>query len=124
MEVSSTLILEVQTMENTLVNLKITTIQPQHSLNAINALDFERDLTIALSHDYCSTLLVDLEQVESIDSAGLMALVSGVKLAQCLGKRLRLCSVSPQLKIIFEITQLDKIFEMNDRYNEYLQVFK
>jgi hypothetical protein len=28
------------------------------------------------------------------------------------------------LKIIFEITQLDKIFEMNDRYNEYLQVFK
>ncbi|GAA6618551.1 STAS domain-containing protein [Scytonema sp. NUACC26] len=111
-------------MENTLVNLTITTTQPQHSLNAIDALDFERELTIALSHDYCSTLLVDLEQVESIDSAGLMALVSGVKLAQRLGKCLRICSVSPQLKIIFEMTQLPRVFEMNGRYNEYLQAVK
>jgi anti-sigma B factor antagonist len=56
---------------------------------------------------------VDLEQVESLDSAGLMALVSGVKLAQRLGLSLSLSSVSPTLKIIFELTQLDKVFEIN-----------
>lgn len=101
-------------MENILVNPNITVIQPQRSLNAVNALEFEREMIIAVAQNYCSTLLVDLERVESIDSAGLMALVSGLKLAQCLGKRLSLCSVSPEVKIIFEVTQLDKVFEISE----------
>jgi len=41
-----------------------------------------------------------------------MALVSALKLAQKLGRRFSLCSVSPSLKIIFELTQVDKVFEI------------
>jgi anti-anti-sigma factor len=91
---------------------KIAVFRPQGSLNAVNALEFERDLTTALSQNENKVLLVDLEEVESLDSAGLMALVSALKLAHSLGKRLSLCSLSPSLRIIFELTQLDAVFEI------------
>jgi len=93
---------------------KITVVSPSGCVNAANALEFERDLTKALTEDHKTIMLVDLEQVESLDSAGLMALVSGLKLAQNLGKRFSLCSVSPSLKIIFELTQLERVFEIFD----------
>ncbi|WP_193197858.1 STAS domain-containing protein [Nostoc sp. MG11] len=91
---------------------KIAVIRPQGCLNAANALEFERDLTTALAQDNMSILVVDLAAVESLDSAGLMALVSALKLAGSLGKSFRLCSVSPAIKIIFEMTQLDRVFEI------------
>ncbi len=91
---------------------KTTVIRPQGILNAANALELERDLTTALTQDNTSILLVDLAAVESLDSAGLMALVSALKLAQSLGKSLQLDSVSPSVRMIFELTQLDGIFEI------------
>jgi anti-anti-sigma factor len=91
---------------------KTTVVRPQGSLNAANANEFQRELTTAVRSSGNSSLLVDLEQVESIDSAGLMALVSALKLAQLLDQRFSLCSVSPSLRIIFELTQLDCVFEI------------
>ncbi len=93
---------------------KVAVIRPQGKINAANALEFERDLTTALTPNDVSILLVDLAAVESLDSAGLMALVSALKLAQNLGRSLKLCSVSPAIKIIFELTQLDGVFEFED----------
>lgn len=99
-------------MQAVVNNPKITVIRPQGSLNAANALEFERDLTTALAQNRSSSLVVDLEQVEALDSAGLLALVSALKLAQSLGRRFSLCSVSPSIRIIFELTQLDRVFEI------------
>ena len=102
----------VRLMEALLNCPKITVIRPQGFVNAANALEFERDLTTALTQDDISILLVDLAAVESLDSARLMALVSALKLAQSLGRSFRLCSVSPSIRIIFELTQLDGVFEI------------
>ncbi|AFY33354.1 STAS domain-containing protein [Calothrix sp. PCC 7507] len=99
-------------MQLALKSPKITVIRPHGCLNAANALEFERDLTTALAQDDTSILQVDLAAVESLDSAALMALVSTLKLAGKLGRSLRLCSVSPALRIIFELTQLDEVFEI------------
>jgi anti-sigma B factor antagonist len=99
-------------MQAVLESPKITVIRPQGTLNATNALELERDLTTALTQDDTSILLVDLAAVESLDSAGLMALVSALKLAQSLGRSLQLDSVSPSIQMIFELTQLDGIFEI------------
>ena len=99
-------------MQSVLESPKITVIRPQSSLNAANAWEFEQDLTRVLTQDDISILVVDLVAVESIDSAGLMALVSALKLAQSLGRRFSLCAVSPSIKIIFELTKLDEVFEI------------
>ncbi|MBD2430381.1 anti-sigma factor antagonist [Fischerella thermalis CCMEE 5268] len=99
-------------MQAVLKNPTITVIRPQGSLNAANALEFQQDLTKALAQNTSSRLLVDLEQVEALDSAGLMALVSALKFAQDLGRQFSLCSVSPSIRIVFELTQLDKVFDI------------
>ncbi|MBD2202959.1 STAS domain-containing protein [Calothrix sp. FACHB-1219] len=99
-------------MQAVLTCPQITVIRPQGCLNATNALEFERELTTALAKDDTSTLVVDLAKVESLDSAGLMALVSALRLAGTLGRSLRLTSVSASIRIIFELTQLDQVFEI------------
>ncbi|MBV8887608.1 MAG: STAS domain-containing protein [Chroococcidiopsidaceae cyanobacterium CP_BM_RX_35] len=89
------------------------------SLNAANASEFQHQVTTAVQKEWRKTLLVDMEQVESLDSAGLMALVYGLRLAQALNLRFGLCAVSPSIRIIFELTQLDRVFEMFENQDAF-----
>ncbi len=91
---------------------KIRIIRPQGYVNATNAYELEQDLTSALIQDDIALVLVDLALVESLDSCGLMVLVSALKLAGRLGRTFRLVSISPSVKIILELTQLDQVFEV------------
>lgn len=98
-------------MSTTIAYPKVTVICPHGAINAANAGEFQQRMVKAVAHDDAN-VLVSLEQVESLDSAGLMALVSSLKLAQSLGRRFSLCNVSPSIRIIFELTQLDRVFEI------------
>lgn len=93
---------------------KMTVIRPCGPFNASNAAEFQRNITKVVKQAGYSSVLVDLALVESIDSAGLMALIQSLRLAQSLGKRFSICSVSPSIQIIFELTQLDRVFEIFD----------
>ena len=99
-------------MQAVLSHPKVLIINPQGNLNAAIVLEFERNVIAALEQQDVQALIVNLKAVESLDSAGLMALVSVLKISQAQEKRFHLCSVSPSLRIIFELTQLDKVFEM------------
>lgn len=90
----------------------ITVIRLHGSCNAANAIEFQRQMKIAVTQERHTSILVDLEQVESLDSAGLMALVYAQRLAQVLERRFSLCSVPAPIQIIFELTQLDQVFEI------------
>ncbi len=57
-------------------------------------------------------LLIDLKDVRFIDSSGLGALVSGFKNATTYQGDLRLCSLQPQVKSMFELTRLHRVFEI------------
>lgn len=93
----------------------VTVVRLEGHLNASNAEHVRQQLTSAVSARTAPRVLVDMENMESLDSAGLMALVSALKLAQRLGIQFALCAVSPAIRIIFELTQLDRVFEMTDR---------
>ncbi len=99
-------------MQNVLVRPQTTVAQPLGSLNASHVVRFQdqlHEVVVATNH---ARLLVDMGQVEAIDSAGLMALVHALHTAQRLNKRLTLCSVSRSVRMIFELTQLDRVFEI------------
>lgn len=64
-------------------------------------------------------VLVDLGAVTFIDSAGLMALVSGLKQAKKMGRRFSICSVSPGIRMILELSQLDRVFEIFDNVDSF-----
>jgi anti-sigma B factor antagonist len=57
-------------------------------------------------------LLVDLKNVRFIDSSGLGALVSGFKNATVKQGVLKLSSLQPQVKSMFELTRLHRVFEI------------
>ena len=57
-------------------------------------------------------ILVDLEQVTFMDSSGLGALVIALKTVRTAGGRLFLCSINDQVKMLFELTSMNHVFEV------------
>ncbi len=99
-------------MQSTISRPQTETLQLRGHLNAANASELQNQLQTAVSKSANSILLIDMAQVESLDSAGLMALVSALSLAKTLDRQLSLCGVSASVRIIFELTQLDRAFKM------------
>jgi anti-sigma B factor antagonist len=101
-------------MRSKLMKTELATLRPIGYVTAANVNDFHEKLTNTVSSDKHSMFLVDMHQVEFLDSAGLMALVTARRHAQTMGKRFSICSLAPSVRIIFELTQLDKVFEIFD----------
>ncbi len=57
-------------------------------------------------------LVVDLSNLDYIDSAGLGVLVSTLKGVRAKGGDLRLCGVKDPVKMIFDLTRLSKVFKI------------
>ncbi|MGP1374580.1 MAG: STAS domain-containing protein [Almyronema sp.] len=92
-------------------DLSMVVVQPSGVLNAANAAAFQDQLVKALSTS-ATGLIVDMSSVDFLDSAGLAALVVALRTARRNGKQLSLCAVPPSIKIVFELTQLDRAFEV------------
>jgi anti-sigma B factor antagonist len=99
-------------MQTMFVKPQITVFHANGYVNAANAGGFQRELATAVAAPDVSIFLLDMKQIEYIDSAGLMTVVSALNLAQSLGRRFIICSVSPAVRMIFELTQLDRVFEI------------
>jgi anti-sigma B factor antagonist len=97
-------------MNSTSFATKKVILEPKESITAANANDFEVMLIQALHQSGYSGYLVDMHKVKFLDNAGLMALVSAFRLAKSLGKQLSLCSITPTVQIVFDLTRLDSIF--------------
>jgi anti-anti-sigma factor len=107
-------------MSTTLVEkfkTEIVTIEPQGSVNALNAEEFKKELNSQVANH--PLVLLDLHKIDFLDSAGLVAIVSSHRLAKSLGKTLAICSVSPQVKIVFELTQLDVVLDIFETREQF-----
>lgn len=106
-------------MVSAILDAKMTVIEPSGHVNAANASEFQRQLAAAVS-SAAHPVLVDMHRVKSLDSAGLMVLVSAVRLAQQQRRRLSLCAIAPSIQMIFELTQLDAAFEIFDSRDAFV----
>jgi anti-anti-sigma factor len=109
-------------MQSVLVRPQAAVIQPLGSLNAATVVKFQHQLNAAVLSEQNAGLLVDMGQVESMDSAGLMALVAAKNMAQRLNKRIGLCSVPHQVRMILELTQLDRVFEIFEEQTAFYEI--
>lgn len=101
-------------MISILVPNMITTIEPQGNVSAANASELQSQLNNLVMSEEKSILLVDMKRVEFMDSAGLMVLVEAMCQARDRGLRFILCSLNESVRMIFELTQLDRVFEIFD----------
>lgn len=66
------------------------------------------------------TVVLDLGNVEFLDSSGLSALVSGLRAMHARGGELVLASVPERVRTVLEVTRLLKVFELSESAEEFL----
>jgi anti-sigma B factor antagonist len=111
-------------MEN-MMNLKVTprTLSGGTNTNDVQALDLEGEVDVYTApvlrqaimdqvEGGVKHLLINLARVEYLDSTGLGILIGGVKRLKEQGGSLRLVGPSARIQRIFEITGLNKIFDV------------
>ncbi|MDJ0727234.1 MAG: STAS domain-containing protein [Prochloraceae cyanobacterium] len=106
-------------MANRLLLARIATVKPKGHLSAANTKALEEQLIKAIKSPENSIILVDMSQVNFIDSAALMVLVKVFRQAQSMNKRFSLCSVAPSVSIIFELCQLNNVFEIFETFQVF-----
>jgi len=68
-------------------------------------------------------LVVDLKEVRFIDSSGLGVLVSGFKNASTHQGSIKLCCLQTQVKSMFELTRLQRVFDIYQTIDEALESY-
>lgn len=96
------------------------TLCPKTALTAANAAEFSELLTEAIQTDGVNKILINLKEVSLVDSAAVVALVKGTRLAKSLDKELGLCFVSLQVKMVLELTQLDRFVDIYEDEVDFL----
>jgi anti-sigma B factor antagonist len=86
-------------------------LTPNEEISAKNAPQ-AKEQVLGLVDEGQHLLLVDLEHTEFLDSSALGVLVAAVKAARQVGGSVRLCGLSPNLRQIFELTRLVRLFEI------------
>lgn len=96
------------------LNSPVTVVCPAGVLNAQSAASFQQQLASAMSVEQTSELIVDMSQVESMDNAGLVSLMSALNAAKPYYDRLSIRSAPPSIRIVLELTQIDRLFAIVD----------
>lgn len=86
-------------------------VQPQGGLDKHNGVALQQALC-ELCPKRFSYWVIDLSHVDFINSAGLAALVTALNLAQAQACRFAIHNPHPSVKLVFEITRLDELFEV------------
>lgn len=94
----------------------------EERLDAHNSGDLKAELA-RLFGEKEKNILVDLKDVRFIDSSGLGALVSGFKNAISQQGSLKLAGLQPQVKSMFELTRLHRVFEIFNSFEEAMETY-
>ncbi len=89
----------------------IQVIEPIGILDSTKAEEFRQSVEDLLQNG-AETILVDLKDITFIDSSGLGTLVVMLKKIRGLNRSLCLCSINDQVRMLFELTSMDRVFEI------------
>ncbi len=91
----------------------------EERIDAHNSTEFKEYILDLIKKGHIN-LIVQLDKVRFIDSSGLGALLAGFKNAQRKSGNLLLVNVQPQVLSMFELTRLNRVFEI---YSDLDEVF-
>jgi anti-anti-sigma factor len=103
---------------------KIKVLKPSGIFDGTKASEFRQEIN-DLVQEGIKYILIDLKKVSFMDSSGLGALVLILKTVRTAGGRLFLTSINEQIKMLFELTNMDKVFEIiSDKEDLEQRLFK
>ncbi|MEM9265377.1 MAG: STAS domain-containing protein [Cyanobacteria bacterium P01_F01_bin.13] len=89
-------------------NLK--TLEPAGILDGSTTNELKLQVTDLL-HQGTDIVLLDMTQVTFMNSTGIGAMVAMLKIVRAKGKQIYLCGLTEQVKMIFELTKMDRVFK-------------
>jgi anti-sigma B factor antagonist len=104
-------------MEDTSLTVKIesqpgaTILAPQGDVDMSRAPSFREHVRVA-QHAKPERLVIDMGEVEYMDSSGLATLVEAMRNAKGLGVDMVLCGLNPRVMAVFEIARLHQFFRI------------
>ncbi len=104
--------------------LKIITPSPPSGIfDRILAYEFCQQIDESIASNI-NNILVNLEKINFIDSAGLGALLSAYKIINQNGGKFMVCSINQQIKILFELVGIDQILNTFSNPEEVTKIYK
>ncbi|MDM9382242.1 STAS domain-containing protein [Chlorogloeopsis sp. ULAP01] len=98
----------------------VIVLAPIGRLDITTAWQFRLKLQECISK-LSSHIVVNLSQVNFIDSSGLTSLVAGMRDADKVNGSFRISNVHPEAKLVFEVTMMDTVFEIFETEEEALE---
>ena len=95
------------------ISTGVVVVRPEGRLNMMAAPDLREQLH-ALVREGNTRVVVDLSGVDTIDSSGLGALISGLKTARQSGGDLRIAAPGEQAMAVLELTNLNRVLKSYD----------
>ncbi|MDJ0567999.1 MAG: STAS domain-containing protein [Pleurocapsa sp. MO_192.B19] len=93
-------------------------IQPEGILDSVHTNNLRREI-LDLIDSGVKIVLVDLQDISFMNSSGMGALVATLKAVKASEGQLALCSLSDQVRIIFELSRMDRIFQVYSDRQEF-----
>ena len=93
------------------MDLGVHVIEPNGILDGTQTAAFRQQVDVALEKD-AKILLIDLKDITFVDSSGLGVLVACLKNARTAGCKMYICSINDQIRMLFELTSMDRVFEI------------
>ncbi|MEH2358329.1 STAS domain-containing protein [Nostoc sp.] len=92
------------------MKLSVTVLELSGILDGIRGNELRREVSNIVANG-TNILLLDMKEVNFIDSSGLGALVSAMQMVRTANGKLFVCSISDQVRMLFELTKMDRIFQ-------------
>lgn len=91
------------------MSITVQVLAPSGILDSTQAGEIRAQVERALDND-TKILLMDLKDTVFVDSSGLGTLVSVLKKVRSNSGEMYVCSINPQIKMLFELTSMDRVF--------------
>lgn len=94
-------------------------VQPSGILDNPTGTKFREEITNLINNG-AKIILVDFQDVTFMDSSGLGALVLALKTVRASGAKIFICAINDQVKMLFELTSMDKVFKIFPNRDEFI----
>ncbi|MEH2448054.1 MAG: STAS domain-containing protein [Nostoc sp.] len=100
------------------MSLSVEVLELTGILDGIRGNELRREVSAIVANG-TEILLLDMKEVKFIDSSGLGALVSAMQIVRNANGKLFVCSISDQVRMLFELTKMDRIFKAFTDQDEF-----
>ena len=95
---------------------------PVEELDASNSGDLKHDIAPVLQTN--TKLVIDLSRLHFVDSSGLGAILSCLRQLSAKGGDLKLCGMQKQVRAVFELVRMHRIFDIYGTREEAVRAFQ